>query len=201
MDEAEWVNARTMLTLLRETGRASDRKLRLFAAACCRSIWHLLTDPRSRSLLSLTEQVADGQATKEEMEEARRQHQHLYYGGGPAVTAAADADPWRAARDALGRLRGTLFRAARWEGRSSPGAILRDLFGLHPARVERAWLSPDATAIARRAYDERDFTALPVLADALEDAGCTAPDLLGHLRSNGPHYRGCWAIDLLLGKR
>jgi hypothetical protein len=54
--------------------------------------------------------------------------------------------------------------------------------------------------LARRTYDERDFAALPVLGDALEDAGCADPELLGHLRGPGPHVRGCWAVDLLLGK-
>ena len=54
--------------------------------------------------------------------------------------------------------------------------------------------------LARRTYDEGDFAALPVLGDALEDAGCADPELLGHLRGPGPHVRGCWALDLLLGK-
>jgi hypothetical protein len=49
-------------------------------------------------------------------------------------------------------------------------------------------------------YDERAFDRLPVLADALEDAGCADADLLGHLRGPGPHVRGCWAVDLILGK-
>jgi hypothetical protein len=62
-------------------------------------------------------------------------------------------------------------------------------------------------ALAQAAYDEReqpsgrlDVARLAVLADALEDAGCDQPDLLGHLRGPGPHVRGCWAVDLLLGK-
>jgi hypothetical protein len=49
-------------------------------------------------------------------------------------------------------------------------------------------------------YEERTFDRLPLLADALEDAGCTDTELLGHLRGTGPDARGCWAVDLVLGK-
>jgi hypothetical protein len=81
--------------------------------------------------------------------------------------------------------------------------LLRDIFGnfsqAKPA-IDLAWLTPAVLSIARRAYDERDFAALPILADALEDAGCTDPDILNHCRQPGPHVRGCWAVDLLLGK-
>jgi hypothetical protein len=62
-------------------------------------------------------------------------------------------------------------------------------------------------ALAQAAYDERnlpsgllDTNRLAVLADALEDAGCTGPDILEHLRGNAPHVRGCWVLDLILSK-
>jgi hypothetical protein len=87
--------------------------------------------------------------------------------------------------------------------------LLRDLFG-NPFRrvvIAPAWRAPAVTALARGAYDGRrlpsgelDPARLAVLADALEDAGCTDASLLGHLRGPGPHVRGCWAVDLLLGK-
>jgi hypothetical protein len=82
--------------------------------------------------------------------------------------------------------------------------LIRDIFG-NPFR--RAKLGPLATApgapgpLARVIYDERAFDRLPLLADALEDAGCTDADLLGHLRLPGPHVRGCWAVDLVVGKQ
>jgi len=63
-----------------------------------------------------------------------------------------------------------------------------------------AWHGGTMPAIARRVYDDRAFHDLPILADALEDAGCTNTDLLAHCRGGGPHVRGCWAVDLLLGK-
>jgi len=57
-----------------------------------------------------------------------------------------------------------------------------------------------APQIAQAIYDERDFDRLPILADALEDAGCDNTDLLNHCRQPGDHVRGCWAVDLVLGK-
>jgi hypothetical protein len=58
-----------------------------------------------------------------------------------------------------------------------------------------------ATAIAQQIYDSRDFSAMPILADALQDAGCEDATILDHCRGPGPHWRGCWAVDLVLGKR
>jgi hypothetical protein len=62
-------------------------------------------------------------------------------------------------------------------------------------------LTRTVAALAQGIYDERSFDRLPVLADALEEAGCTNADILNHCRSDGPHVRGCWVVDLLLGKK
>ncbi len=80
--------------------------------------------------------------------------------------------------------------------------LLRDIFGnpFRPVSADPAWLSRNDGAVlkvARAVYDERAFERLPVLADALEDAGCGEGALLSHLRGPGPHARGCWALDLL----
>jgi hypothetical protein len=89
------------------------------------------------------------------------------------------------------------------------GHLLNEMFGnpFRPAGVDRSWLTPTVLALARAAYDERELHSaevgparLAVLSDALEEAGCTDTDLLSHLRSPGPHVRGCWVVDLLLGK-
>jgi hypothetical protein len=103
----------------------------------------------------------------------------------------------------------------RWEGPSwhaaRPAALaafvplLRDLVGnpFRPVRLERAWLTRNDGAVRRVAvalYEERAFERLPILADALEDAGCADAELLGHCRGGGEHARGCWAVDLLLGR-
>ena len=83
--------------------------------------------------------------------------------------------------------------------------LLRDIFGPLPSRpvaVAPDWLQWNhgtVPAVARHVYEDRAFHDLPILADALEDAGCTDSDILGHCRGAGPHVRGCWVVDLLLG--
>jgi hypothetical protein len=84
--------------------------------------------------------------------------------------------------------------------------LFRDIIGnpfRPPPVVDPAWLSWEGSTIAKLAqaiYEERRFTDLPVLADALEEAGCTDDTILSHCRGPGPHVRGCWALDLVLGK-
>jgi hypothetical protein len=81
-------------------------------------------------------------------------------------------------------------------------AQLRDIVGnpYHPSVLDLEWLTPTVVSIAQRVYDEREFSGMPVLADALEDAGSTDTAILDHLRGPGPHVRGCWVLDLILGK-
>ena len=72
-----------------------------------------------------------------------------------------------------------------------------------PVALNTAWLAwNDGTIpkLAQAIYDDRAFDRLPILADALEDAGCTDADILGHCRGGGEHTRGCWVVDLVLGK-
>jgi hypothetical protein len=80
--------------------------------------------------------------------------------------------------------------------------LIRDIFGnpLRPVRVNPSWLTSDVAVLGRVVYDERAVDRLPILADALEDAGCTDGAILEHCRGPGPHVRGCWVVDLLLGK-
>jgi hypothetical protein len=66
--------------------------------------------------------------------------------------------------------------------------------------IDPAWLTPTVTSLAQAIYDERAFDRMPVLADALEDAGCTSTDMLEHCRGGGEHVRGCWVVDLILNK-
>ena len=80
--------------------------------------------------------------------------------------------------------------------------FLRDIFGnpFRPVTFNPNWLTSDVTAMARGMYETRDFAAMPILADALQDAGCENADVLEHCRGPGPHVRGCWVVDLVLGK-
>jgi hypothetical protein len=82
--------------------------------------------------------------------------------------------------------------------------LLAELAGPEPSpAVDPGWLAFNGgvlPAFAQAIYDDRRFSDLPILADALEDAGCTDARLLTHCRQPGEHVRGCWLVDLLLGK-
>jgi hypothetical protein len=80
--------------------------------------------------------------------------------------------------------------------------VLRDIAGnpFVPVVFDVCWRTEAVVGLARGMYESRDFGPLPVLADALEDAGCADPSVLAHCRGGGPHVRGCWVVDLVLGK-
>ncbi|AWM35790.1 hypothetical protein C1280_01280 [Gemmata obscuriglobus] len=84
----------------------------------------------------------------------------------------------------------------------SQALLIRCVFGnpFRPVTAEPGWLTSDVVALATGIYAERAFDRLPILADALQDAGCSRDDVLNHLRGDGPHVLGCWALDLVLGK-
>ena len=69
-----------------------------------------------------------------------------------------------------------------------------------PVVLDPVWRTSTVVALAKQMYGSRDFTAMPILADALQDAGCDNEDILDHCRRPGPHVRGCWVVDLVLGK-
>src|SRR5262249_7945925 len=81
--------------------------------------------------------------------------------------------------------------------------LLRDIFGdlFRPVAVDPSWLTPTVTTLAQTVYDDRAFERLPILPDALEEAGCDNADIVNHCRRPGPHVRGCWVVDLLLGRQ
>ena len=101
-------------------------------------------------------------------------------------------------------------RSARWT-RAAAGdpaaeeraqlALLRDVFGnpFRPVAFSPAWRTDTAVTLARQMYESRDFSPLPILADALQEAGCENADILAHCRGDGPHVRGCWVVDAVLG--
>jgi hypothetical protein len=192
--------------------------LRLFACACCRQVWHLLPDPRSRRAVEVAERYADGLATAGERVLAYADATMADMGDAYARAAAACAreDPFAppppielpalppAARAALLReIFGNPFRPVAVDGEwtGGPGNAIE-------IRRWAPWLTPAARDLARAAYDSTaaapgvglDPFRFPALADVLEEAGCADPDLLGHLRGPGPHFKGCWALDLMLGR-
>jgi hypothetical protein len=210
MTEADWLAAadpRPMLDFLSANGRLTERKARLFACACCRRIWHLLTHERSRKAVEVAEQYAGGLASMNDLNAACDNAWDFVGWGGASLTPADIAAACTAeamsgavvARDIL-TCRAVLV---------GPCDLLCDIIGnpFRPVAISPTWQTPQVVALAQATYNERELPSgtldgarLAVLADALEDAGCDKPDLLDHLRGPGPHVRGCWVIDLLLGK-
>jgi hypothetical protein len=82
-------------------------------------------------------------------------------------------------------------------------ALARDIFGnpFRPVAFDPTWRTDIASRIASTMYESRNFSAMPILADALEEAGCDSVDILLHCREPGTHVRGCWVVDLVLGKK
>ena len=96
------------------------------------------------------------------------------------------------------------FAAIRERTELEWGELVRCIYGanpFHPVVFDPRWRSESAVVLARTAYDTRDFTLLPILADALEEAGCDHADVLAHCRDpKASHARGCWVVDLVLNK-
>jgi hypothetical protein len=225
MDEQQWLDAADPQRLLAFLeGKASARKLRLFAAACCRRVWHLVDRPALRAAVEAAERFADGQATDSELaaawEATFRGREHDGLSADPLANArfwAADAASQAAcelnradmvadsAAVAVCWESGGTARVALDRGRAAQCALLRCLFGCPPhgpAAVDPAWLERDNGVVRKVARSIREcgsFEDLPVLADALEDCGCDDEGLLAHLRDPGPHARGCHVLDLLGG--
>jgi hypothetical protein len=132
-----------------------------------------------------------------------------------AARAALEAARGEVAAAVAAAVRAAEEAATEWEdvawaratlGPAVRAGLLRDLIGnpFRPASLDPAWLEwrgGTVRRIAQRIHEEYRFDELPVLADALEEAGCTDPDVLNHCRSGGEHLRGCWLIDMLLARR
>jgi len=211
MTEAEWLACEDSGRMLAFLGtKASARKLRLFATAGCRLVAHMLL-PESQAGIDLAERVADGLADEHERKRGRERALQVgwhedglsMHQRGPAKSAVAHA----MARKPQDAATNVMFQLG-WMCGELP-ALLRDIIGnpFGPTILDATWKMPAVLSLAQAAHDERtlpsghlDNTRLAVLSDALEDAGCTDADVLDHLRSPGHHVRGCWALDLVLGK-
>jgi hypothetical protein len=211
--ESEWLKAtdpQAMLSFLEHGGRASERKMRLFAVAC---YWQVEVfhwdEPLFDAEVEAVGRYADGLIGRDGLLAASLAHYRQLFPGEEEsalqfVSQEADYAAWMA--DWAAQRTRYAGEGAWPAGAAEAGQadLLRDIFGPLPFRevhLDLGWLTPSVLSIARRAYDERDFTALPVLADALADAGCDNEDLLRHCREPGlAHCRGCWIIDLLLGR-
>ena len=173
----------------------SERKLRLFGVACCRRIWDSMWEGCHPGV-EAAEQFAEGTAGVEALAKARL----ACLGDTVAIRAAASAAEW-----VLGGDSGPLDLTDPYQQREAcqQAALLRDIFGnpFRPVARDPAWLTSDVLALACGMYESRDFGAMPILADALQDAGCDNADVLAHCRdASATHVRGCWVVDLVLGK-
>jgi hypothetical protein len=244
VDEAKWLmksrDPRLLYAHARRVAmpvyKAGRRRLRLYACACCRRVWHLLAE-EGRTAVEVGERFVEDRATLAELRQASaaaRQAAHALYRGVPAKGLEALPPDAREAEALRGARLSAQFAAYHASGHSITGQggqaasfartaearaaedqraastahalyqceLLRDIFGnpYRPVSADPAWLRWDdgtVVKVARAIYEERAFERLPVLADALEDAGCTEEAILSHLRGPGPHVRGCWALDLL----
>ena len=230
MTEAEWLSGNDpepMLWFL--AGKASDRKFRLFACGCIRRAWQLLVDPASRAAVEFSEKYADTglrgrrgfPAIRRAARLAFRAAQEAMWRASPEDHPAGEAKMLAAyAVDGLtepvqvGAIANNLARATRvlriprvapenCPEQEQQARLLREHFGnpFRPVSFDPGWRTLAVVALATGIYEERAFDRMPILADALEDAGCDRGDLIGHLRDpHATHVRGCWALDLILGK-
>jgi hypothetical protein len=206
MNETEWLTSSDPDALFAFVSeRVSERKLRLCACACCRLLPEFMEVPANRLNIEVTERDADEFTTENPFDGLE--------------------DPWdirwyrRSGPNALGRVF-TTFLDVKWEGEQlheldevgqTEGRqrhqrqlveLLHDHFGnpFQTPTFNAYWRTTDVLSLAQSIYQARAFERLPILADALMDAGCDANDILSHCRSNTFHARGCWVVDLILGK-
>ena len=225
MTEEEWLTGTGDL-LTNVIDKASDRKLRLFACACCRRVGdYLWSGSLGQAAILTAEKFADGITTTRELDALQQlvEGQLELYPEEPVY----EPSYWVCARNIREAVERSALYAAnlstlsiapnadyfdarckkRWdEELAAQVSLLRDIFG-NPFRsqptVDSSWLSWNDGVIPKLAqaiYDDRAFDRLPILADALEEAGCTNADILNHCRQPGEHVRGCWVVDLVLGK-
>jgi hypothetical protein len=200
-----------------------DRKLRFFALHCCRLAWPALVDDRSRRAVEVAEREMVGRATSVELAgavreaAAAREEIAALYDRDPVAAnlgarIAANVAAWVVARGfdqgILAKVRDSLaFRQIIPDRVGTIAFVgeyaraLRDVFGnpFRPVALDPAWRTSDVLALARGIYAERAFDRMPILADALQDAGCANEEVLAHCRdAKQEHVRGCWVVDLLL---
>lgn len=225
MTENDWLACDDPARMLDDLGLAVDgRKLRLYVCACCRRLRQHLHDERSRQALEVAERYAEGACSRDELAVARTAAEQAagkglwylgwYSAGREAVAGrhcvkegSAEATAVLAYAAAREDVRSALRWVIPWAEalslkRPEQAALVRDLFGVPNRRVHiepdwLAWNDGCVVQLARSIHDERDFGELPVLADALLDAGCQDNFILDHCRSPEKHARGCWVVDAL----
>lgn len=221
MTEEEGAAATDLHTMLKVPPVATNRrKLRLFGAACCRQLGNWLLHPRVLKALDAAERYADGKITDDTLSKWSREvdratdacdtrtvrtgftPEWIAYHAVASLTTPNTYAGWRMVATNILR-REELYREVIPDMHARLLALLRDIVGnpFRPVAFSPDWRTGTAVALARQMYESRDFGAMPILADALQDAGCDNNDVLSHCRdANHVHVRGCWVVDLVLGK-
>ncbi len=219
MTELKWLNCTDPLDLLMFLkGKESERKLRLFACACCRRNWASLIDNRSRDAVEKAEEYADDLLDSESWYAAwnaareaansphiLRQHPLNY-----AAQAAFDTTRQKAssavshAVTSFWKMLGSIYEKTPegLEERIEQCRLFREIVGnpFRPITLIPSCLTSTVLALATGIYIEKAFDRMPILDDALQDAGCDNEDILNHCRQPGGHVKGCWVVDLILSK-
>jgi len=224
MTEIDWLVSKDLeqLLLFLQFGggghRATSRKLRLFMCGCCRRIWNFIPNKYCRKAVEVAERYADGLVCDKILEDSwytafcsceSLESPVDYYAGNCAAHTAFDgprsvSNVPRYACSAISEITKDGNNEAIQTEREAQLILIHDVFGnpFHPLPfINLSWLAWNGGIIPRLAqviYDNRRFSDMPVLADALEEAGCTNAAILDHCRGETEHVRGCWVIDQLL---
>jgi hypothetical protein len=179
--------------------QAGERKLWLFNAACARRMWARLDEPH-RLAVEAAERCVDGTESRDAAIAAAL----AAWRSNIIVSTGSQLSPRMAAY--MGRSPYAFCLHRLGDNLAMHAALLRDILGnpFRPSALDPAWLAWNGGTVAKLAaaiYDERRFADLPILADALEDAGCADAGILAHCRGGGEHVRGCWAVDRLTGRQ
>jgi hypothetical protein len=220
MTEAEWRTGTDPAPLLELVSqRRGDRKPRLFACDCCRRLWHLLSD-LERAVVDAIERCAEGLIHPDKIYQAVGIPHGFPYTSPDRtevqrIVREAATQAWIGAKrsrayvvDLVRKTEGSEGRIAEWKRQSD---AIRCIFGnpFRPVTFEPAWRTDTVLALAQQMYEAREFGAMPILADALQEvpsarregfAGCDSDEMLNHARNSSAHARGCWVVDLVLEK-
>ena len=212
MTEQEWLAGTDPQAKLNYIfDRASDRKVRLLGIACCYAHWHALPNEECRRAVDTAERKVEGRATEMYFQVAVRDVGEFL--ASLLLDLSRHNDNTCTGRESeVAVLQGLLIAVHgrdyrfRWGVAGVPliggSDCFSEVFGnpFRPVPAEPRWLTSTAISLARTIYYEKKFDRLPILADALEEAGCDDGELLAHCRGDRTHVRGCWAVDLVLGK-
>jgi hypothetical protein len=227
MTEAEWQSADDPGSMLDGLpGPVSDRKLRLFALACLARVPEPFVPTGVWELYDAFVDYLDGRTTPDEWldtfsaakaDQLRITFFTIFRPDPMTVARVTSESSVAEVAYRLAWSPGPSGDSPRWESneqrfaaqeqrrsveRDAQCYLMRDIFGnpFRPVAVDPRWRTVDAIGLARAIYEDRAFDRMPLLADALMDAGCADEQVVGHCRGGGPHVRGCWVVDLVLGR-